>query len=109
MFTHQPEIYGGSASSPPPPQLRAPDLSGVSSFGRFTALIIARADLSRAASRVAVGKAARADVKEFAGYELQEAETIVSVEDLGIPVPPRAADSSATHDVICSRLIAFSG
>jgi hypothetical protein len=77
--------------------LPPPGMAGVSTFGRFAALVIARADLSRAASRVAIDKATGANVKEFAEHELLEAQTVISVlEDLGTPVPPMDMASAAT-------------
>lgn len=90
-----------TAASMPPALPRAPDLSRIGTFGQFAAEVIGRAALSLAASRVAVDKAARADVREFAGYELLEARTVVAVlKDLGTPLPAMGDEASATLDQI---------
>lgn len=81
----------------------APNLSlaNVVTFQQFAAQVIGRADLSRLASRVALEKAARADVKEFAGYELLEAETFVAVlKELGTSLPQMGPDAKASLDQI---------
>ena len=71
MLAAEPEIALDSyALSKPPVAAHLPDLSSVNTIDQFAALAIGRADLSRAASRVAVEEALRADVKEFAGREL---------------------------------------
>ena len=89
MLAAEPEIaLDFYASSKAPVAAYLPDLSSVNTIDQFAALAIGRADLSRAASRVAVEEASRADVKKFAERELVEAETLVTVlEDLGTPLP----------------------
>jgi putative membrane protein len=90
-----PGIASIGVSSKQQATVQAPARSVVSTFEQFAALLIARADLSRSASRVAVEKADRADVREFAGYELMEAETVVAVlQDLGTPVPEMSEAAS---------------
>ena len=65
MLTAQPEIaLDAYALSKAPAAAHLPDVQGVNTIDQFAALAIGRADLSRAASRVAVEEASRADVKE---------------------------------------------
>lgn len=89
MLASEPEIAPDFyAPSKAPIAAYLPDLSSVNTIDQFAALAIGRADLSRAASRVAVEEASRADVNEFARRELTQAETLVTVlEDLGTPLP----------------------
>ena len=88
MLTTQSAVALADVLSVPSPAAPWPGIPDVSTIGRFATLVMERADLSRAASRVAVEEAMRGDVKDFARYELVEAETIVAVlEDLGTPVP----------------------
>jgi hypothetical protein len=98
MLAAEPEIaLDACAFSEAPVAAYLPDLSSVNTIDQFAALAIGRADLSRAASRVAVEEASRADVKEFAGRELVEAETLVTVlEDLGTPLPQMGGERWAT-------------
>ena len=96
MPAAQPEIALVHALSTPLVAAPFPDLSGVNTIDQFAALAIGRADLSRAASRLAIEEALRAEVKEFAKYELMEAETIVAVlEDLGTPLPQMGGEAWA--------------
>lgn len=83
----------------------APDFSGVKTVHDFAAQVIGRADLSRAASEVAVQKAARADAREFAGFELMEAKIVIEqLEELGTAVPTMGADTQAAlHGIVDSR------
>ncbi|BCG70147.1 hypothetical protein MesoLj113a_13050 [Mesorhizobium sp. 113-1-2] len=76
------------------------DFSSIKTVKQFGAEVIGRADLSRAACEVALKKATRADAKEFAGFELKEAETVIAVlKELGTPLPPMgdAAKSALEH------------
>ncbi len=76
-------------------------LSAVRTAGEFAAQVIVRADVSRKASKVAVDKLSNADAKEFAGYELLEAETVVSVlEQIGAVLPPMSAETKGALDQI---------
>ena len=77
------------------------DLSGITTIRQFAAQVITRADLSRAASEVAVKKAVRADAREFAGFELMEANTVIAVlKELGTAVPAMAPPTEATLAMI---------
>lgn len=78
-----------------------PDLSTVRTFKQFSDLVVGRADLSRAASEVAVGKLARADAKEFAELEFMEARTVLQIlQDLGTPAPAMSTETtSALHSI----------
>ena len=77
------------------------DLSNIKTTQQFASQVITRADLSRKASKVAVEKLTNAAAKEFAGYELLEAETVVQVlQDLGTVLPPMTADTKRTLDDI---------
>lgn len=89
MLAAEPEFaLDAYALSKAPVAAHLPDLSSVNTIDQFAALAIGRANLSRAASRLAVEEASRADAREFAGREFVEAETIVAVlEDLGTPLP----------------------
>jgi putative membrane protein len=101
MLACQSNIATAPPAPMPPVSSSAPDLSRVATLQQFAAQVIGRAALSLAASRVAVDKAARADVKEFAGYELLEARTVVAVlKDLGAKVPAMSLDAKATLDQI---------
>ena len=84
-----------------PAAASAPDLSAVKTTQQFAAQVITRADLSRKASKVAVDRLTNAAAKEFAGYELLEAETVVQVlQDLGTVLPAMAPDTKAALDSI---------
>ncbi|PZF71040.1 DUF4142 domain-containing protein [Taibaiella soli] len=51
---------------------------------QFREGVMPRAQLSKLACEIALGKTANADVKEFAGWELMEANTVIDVlQDLG--------------------------
>lgn len=55
----------------------------------FRTGVMPRALLSTEASRLAVDKATQSNAKEFAGFELEEAITVVKVlKDLGTAAPP---------------------
>ncbi len=85
-----------NTASAKPPVSAGPDLSAVKTAGQFAAMVIGRADLSRKASKVAVDKLVNVEAKEFAGYELLEAETVVAVlRDLGTPLPAMDAEAKA--------------
>ena len=90
-----------SASTARPAPKPALDLSRIKTTQQFASQVITRADLSRKASKVAVDKLKNAAAKEFAGYELLEAETVVQVlQDLGTVLPPMDADTKRTLDEI---------
>jgi putative membrane protein len=79
------------------------DLSGVKTVQQFGTQVIGRADLSRAVSEIAVKKARQADAKEFAGFELMEANTVIAVlKDLGTPVPEMGPDAKAAFNLIAN-------
>jgi len=82
-----------------------PDFSAIRTVGQFANQVIGRADLSRSASEIAVKKAARGDAKEFAGFELEEAKTVISVlTGLGIVVPVMGPEAkSALAHIADSR------
>lgn len=68
-------------------------MANVKTAVQFGTMLIGRADLSRAACEVALTKSGRSDVKEFARYELLEANTVIAVlKEMGIPLPPMPAD-----------------
>lgn len=90
-----------TTSASPAPVVSGPDLSLVKTADQFAAIVIGRADLSRKASTVAVTKLTNVEAKEFAGYELLEAETVVSVlQQLGATVPVMDAATKAALDQI---------
>lgn len=93
-----------NAPNPQTNRTSTPASSGfamVKTTAQFAAQVITRADLSRKASKVAVDRLTNAAAKEFAGYELLEAETVVQVLiDLGTALPPMAADAKAALDQI---------
>ena len=77
------------------------DFSKIKTTQQFASQVITRADLSRKASKIAVDKLTNTAAKEFAGYELLEAETVVQVlQDLGTVLPPMAADTKRALDDI---------
>jgi predicted outer membrane protein len=79
------------------------DLSNVKTVQQFAAEVIGRADLSRAASEIAVKKATRPDAKEFSGFELMEANTVIAVlKELGTLVPAMGTDASAALNRIAN-------
>lgn len=58
--------------------------------------VMPRAQLSMAASQLAVDKATQENTREFAGFELMEATTVVDVlTDLGTPPNPLDQDGKA--------------
>ncbi len=58
--------------------------------------VMPRAQLSRAASQLAVIKATQKNAAEFAGFELEEAIAVIKVlEDVGTPVPAMSAEGKA--------------
>lgn len=62
----------------------------------FCNSIMPRAQLSAMASKLAVDKASQKNAKEFAGFELLEAETVVKLlQDLGTEAAPVKADAMA--------------
>jgi hypothetical protein len=72
------------------------DLTSIRTAQQFGAEVIGRADLSRAASEIALKKVAREDAKEFAGLELMEANTVIEVlKELGTVVPVMGAEAQA--------------
>lgn len=92
-----PNLQTNGAASP----ASAVVLSSVRTAGEFAGLVIVRADISRKASKVALEKLVNTEAKEFAGYELLEAETVVNVlEQLGATVPAMSADTRAALDQI---------
>ena len=65
--------------------------------------VIGPAELSLITSQMAVSKATNKNVKEFAGFELEEAKAVTAVlKDLGTPVPSMDAKAKATLDKIKS-------
>ena len=77
------------------------DPSSASTEMQFRQGVIGPAELSLAASQLAVEKATNARVKEFAGWELTEAEGVTSVlEDLGTPIPAMDAKAQALLDTL---------
>jgi putative membrane protein len=63
--------------------------------------VIGPAELSLVTSEIAVERATRADAKEFAGFELEEAMTVTAVlKELGTPVPEMDAKAKATLEKI---------
>ncbi len=63
----------------------------------FGMAVIGRAELSLVTSKIAVGRATKADAKEFAGFELTEAIAVTTVlKELGTPVPTMTAKAKAT-------------
>ena len=90
-----------TASSSNPASAASHDFSGVKTTQQFASQIIALIDLSRKASKVAVDRLINASAKEFAAYELLEAETVVQVlQDLGTVLLPMAASNKALLDSI---------
>ena len=58
--------------------------------------VMPRAQLSKLACEIASGKATREDVKQFAGWELMEATTVINIlEDLDTPASPMSNDAKA--------------
>jgi hypothetical protein len=58
--------------------------------------VMPRAQLSLAASQLAVDKATQKNAKEFAGFELMEAKAVVKVlSDVGTPTTPLNEDGQA--------------
>lgn len=79
------------------------DMKPVTSEELFRLGVIGPAELSLAASQLGVEKATRADVKEFAGFELTEAVAVTSVlKELGTPVPAPDAKAKATLEKLKS-------
>ncbi|MBV4358690.1 DUF4142 domain-containing protein [Pinibacter aurantiacus] len=62
----------------------------------FRSGVMPRAQLSMMASQLAVDKATQKNAKEFAGFELMEAITVIDVlKDVGTPTPPLSQESQA--------------
>jgi predicted outer membrane protein len=58
--------------------------------------VMPRAQLSKAASQLAIDKATQKNAKEFAGFELMEATTVIDVlKDVGTPTAPLNEDGKA--------------
>ena len=58
--------------------------------------VMPRAQLSKLACEIAIEKTNQEDVKQFAGWELMEATTVINVlEDLGTTAPPINKDAEA--------------
>lgn len=58
-----------------------------------------RAQLSMKASELAVNKVSQANAKEFAGFELMEAKTVIEVlKDVGTATPPLNEEGNAFID-----------
>src|SRR5664279_28688 len=58
--------------------------------------VMPRAQLSKTASKIAVEKATQKNAKEFAGFELMEATTVVDLlKELGTDAPPLNEDAEA--------------
>jgi putative membrane protein len=97
-------MLDSTTSSSKPAVKAVPDLTGIKTTQQFAAQVITRADLSRKASKVAVDKVKNAAAKEFAGYELLEAETVVQVlQDLGTVLPPMSEETKQTLDDISNK------
>ena len=61
---------------------------------QFFSGLIGPATLSAAASRIAVDKASRTDIRQFANFELREAVAVVAIlRSLDTPVGPQSAES----------------
>lgn len=72
------------------------DKKPVTSEELFRLGVIGPAELSLVTSQLAVEKATKKDVKEFAGFEQTEAIAVTSVlKELGTPVPPPDAKAKA--------------
>ena len=75
----------------------------VTSEAIFRKGVIGPAELSLAASKLAVDKATQANAKEFAGFELTEAIAVTTVlKDLGTPVPEPDAKAKETLETLQS-------
>ncbi len=58
--------------------------------------VMPRAQLSKLACELALEKTIQEDVKQFAGWELMEATTVVNIlEDLGTTAPPISKDAES--------------
>ena len=58
--------------------------------------VLPRAQLSKLACEIAIEKTVQEDVKQFAGWELMEAATVINVlKDLGTVAPPMSEDAEA--------------
>ncbi len=58
--------------------------------------VMPRAQLSKLACEIALEKTSQEDVKQFAGWELMEATTVINIlEDLGTPAPPIGKDAES--------------
>jgi len=58
--------------------------------------VMPRAQLSKLACEIAIEKTIQEDVKQFAGWELMEAATVINVlKDLGTVAPPMSANAEA--------------
>ena len=68
--------------------------------------VIGPAELSLAASKLAVDKATNANAKEFAGFELTEAIAVTTVlKELGTPVPQPDAKAKETLELLTSTAV----
>ncbi len=68
--------------------------------------VMPRAQLSKLACEIAIEKNNQKDVKQFAGWELMEATTVINIlEDLGTAAPPISKDAEA----FLSKLKGFEG
>ncbi|MDX8456270.1 DUF4142 domain-containing protein [Mesorhizobium sp. VK9D] len=77
------------------------DFSTIKTVEQFGKQVIGRADLSRLACEIALKQSVRADAKEFATYELMEAETVIDVlNHLGVATPVMGKDALGVLDHI---------
>lgn len=79
------------------------DAKLVATEALFRKGVIGPAELSLAASKLAVDKATQANTKEFAGFELVEAIAVTTVlKDLGTPAPEPDAKAKKTLETLQS-------
>ena len=80
-----------------------PDVSGTRTHQQFEMGVFGPAQLSLVTSQIAVDRARKADAREFAGFELNEAVAVTNVlKQLGNTAPPMDAKAQATLEMIRS-------
>lgn len=93
--TQQPEADTGRDYAMPTPT--------ATTGAEFCQGVIGPATLSVAASRMAVSKAANADTKQFANFELREAVAVTEIlASLKVPVPPMSAAGQTLLDTLAT-------
>jgi predicted outer membrane protein len=76
--------------------MNAQNLSATVTEKAFRNGVMPRAQLSKLACEIAIKKTTQADVKQFAGWELMEAATVINIlEDLGTTAPPISSDAQS--------------